>query len=224
MDRRSLIGGIAISILAAPMARAAARPLDKADKLYPFIKMYLGLPPQQRSRFVLSYYVMRDRKPAPDVKAFLVGPGGRRPIVIAGDGHIQTVPSLADLDAGVQVEIDAPPSDKVAATPEILATMPAAARLDTHQLVLAMEQANAAIAAHAGILSFAVPKLTCAYLIGAHSGQADLANGHSLALPLRTGPYFSGTPYFDSTANADARTVVLDKAPSRIILGGKPRN
>jgi hypothetical protein len=102
--------------------------------------------------------------------------------------------------------------------------MPAAARLDTHQLVLAMEQANAAIAARAGIMSFAVPKLTCAYMLGAHSGQAELANGRNIALPLRTGPYFTGTPYFDSTAITDARTVVLDKAPSRIILGGKPRN
>lgn len=223
MDRRRLIGGIAISILAAPMARAA-QPPAKADKLYPFLKAYLETPPQQRNRFLLAYYSMRDRKPAPDVKAFLVGPGGRRPIAIAGDGHIQTLPSLADLNAGIQVEIEAAPSDKVGSAVEVLATMPTAAQLDTHQLILAMEQANAAIAAHAGIMSFAVPKLTCAYLFGAHSGQAQLANGHAIALPLRTGPYFSGTPYFDSVLMPDARGLVLDKAPSRIILGAKPKN
>jgi hypothetical protein len=43
-------------------------------------------------------------------------------------------------------------------------------------------------------------------------------------LPLRTGPYFTGTPYFDSAAMPDARTLVLDKAPLRILLGAKPRN
>ncbi|HEX4198532.1 MAG TPA: hypothetical protein VHZ26_13930 [Caulobacteraceae bacterium] len=223
MDRRRLIGGIALSILAAPAANAA-QPLTKADALYPFLKMYLQTPPEQRNRFLLAYYVMRDRKPAPDVKAFLVGPGGRRPIAIAGDARILTLPSLADLNAGVQVEIDAAPGDKIAGGPEVLATMPMAARLDTHQLALAMEQANAAIAAHAGILSFAAPKLTCAYLFGAHSGQAVAANGHGVELPVRNGPFFPSTPYFDSAAMPDARTVVLDKPPSRIVLGGKPRN
>jgi hypothetical protein len=222
LDRRSLIGGIAVSILAAPMARAAAQPPAKADTLYPFLKMYLQTAPDQRNRFLLAYFTTRDHKPAPDVKAFLVGPGGRRPIAIGGDARVLTLPTLADLNAGVQVEIDA--TGKIAAQVEILATMPLAARLDTHQLVLAMEQANAAIAAHAGIMSFAAPKLTCAYMFGAHSGQAVAANGHGVALPVRTGPNFPSTPYFDSAAMTDARTVVLDRAPSRIVLGGKPRN
>lgn len=224
MDRRSLIGGIAISLLASTVARAAGQ-TAKADSLYPYLKMYLEAAPGQRDHFVLAYYVMRDRKPAPDVKAFLVGANGaRRPIAIAGDGRIQTLPSLAELNANIQVEVDAPPSDKIGAMPQILATVPTAQRLDTHALVLAMQQANAAIAAHAGVLAFAAPKLTCAYMIGSHSGQAVLANGKSVALPLRTGQMFTGVPYFDSAAMPDARTVVLDKAPLRVVLGGKPRN
>jgi len=89
---------------------------------------------------------------------------------------------------------------------------------------LSMQQANAAIAAHAGVLAFAAPKLTCAYMVGAHSGQAVLANGKSVGLPLRTGQYFAGVPYFDSAAMPDARAVVLDRAPMRVLLGGKPRN
>jgi hypothetical protein len=225
LDRRSLIGGITASMLAATAARAAGRPPAKADTLYPYLKMYLEAPPEQRTHFVLAYYVMRDRKPAPDVKAFLVGADGRRrPITISGDGRIETLPSLADLHANIQVEVDAPTSDKVGTTLEILATAPPAARMDTHTLALAMLQANAAIAAHAGVLAFAAPKLTCAYMIGTHSGQAVLANGRSVALPLRTGAYFAGTPYFDSVAMPDARTVVLDKVPLRVLLGGHPRN
>lgn len=225
MDRRSLIGGIAISILAAPMARAAARPPAKADTLYPYLKMYLEAPPGQRDRFVLAYYVMRDRKPAPDVKAFLVGANGaRRPIAITGDGRIQTLPSLGELNSNIQVVVDAAPSDKITPNLEILATVAPAQRLDTHALEMAMQQANAAIAAHAGVLAFAAPKLTCAYMVGAHSGQAVLANGKSVALPLRTGQYFAGVPYFDSAAMPDARAVVLDRAPLRVLLGGKPRN
>ena len=211
--------------MAAPMARAAARPSAKADTLYPYLKMYLEAPPGQRDRFVLAYYVMRDRKPAPDVKAALIGANGaRRPIAIAGDGRIQTLPSLAELHANIQVELDMPPSDKVGTNLEILATVPPAPRMDTRALELSMQQANAAIAAHAGVLAFAAPKLTCAYMVGAHSGQAVLANGRSTALPLRTGQYFAGVPYFDSAAMPDARAVVLDRAPLRVLLGGKPRN
>jgi hypothetical protein len=225
LDRRSLIGGIVVSMLASTAARAAARPPAKADTLYPYLKMYLEAPPEQRTHFVLAYYVVRDRKPAPDVKAFLVGADGRRrPITIGGDGRVETLPSLADLHANIQVEVDAPPSDKVGTSLEILVTAPPAARMDTHPLALAMQQANAAIAAHAGVLAFAAPKLTCAYMIGAHSGQAVLANGRTVALPLRTGPYFAGAPYFDSVAMPDARAVVLDKAPLRVLLGGRPRN
>jgi hypothetical protein len=225
VDRRSLIGGLAVSILAAPMARAAARPPAKADSLYPYLKMYLEAPPAQRDRFVLAYYVLRDRKPAPDVKAFLVGANGaRRPIAIAGDGRIQTLPSLGELNSNIQVVVDAVPADKIMPNLEILATIPSATRMDTHALALSMQQANAAIAAHAGVLAFAAPKLTCAYMVGAHSGQAVLANGTSVGLPLRTGQYFAGVPYYDSAAMPDARAVVLDRAPLRVLLGGKPRN
>jgi hypothetical protein len=221
VNRRHLIGGVAVSILTAGVARAAGT-TAKADALYPYLKMYLEAPPEQRTHFVLAYYAMRGHKPAPDVKAFLVGANGaRRPIGIAGDGRIQTLPSLADLHANIQVEIDT--SDKITPSLEILATAAPAARMDTHALVQAMDQANAAIAAHAGVLAFAAPKLTCAYMLGAHSGQAVLANGKSVPLPLRTGQMFVGVPYFDSLAMPDARAVVLDRAPTRVLLGGKPR-
>jgi hypothetical protein len=225
LDRRSLIGGIAVSILAAPLARAASRPPAKVDTLYPYLKIFLEASPEQRSRFTLAYYVMRERRPAPDVKAFLLGADGhRRPITLGADGRIEVLPTLAELHAGIQVEVDAPASDKIGVNLEILANVAPAARTDTRPLVQAMQQANAAIAAHAGVLSFAAPKLTCAYMIGAHSGQAVLANGRTVALPLRTGQYFAGTPYFDSVAAPDARAVVLDKAPLRVLLGGHPRN
>jgi len=166
---------------------------------------------------------MRGHKPAPDAKAFLVGANGaRRPIAIGGDGRVQTLPSLAELHSNIQVEFDSAPGDKITPSLEILATAAPAARMDAHALVLAMDQANAAIAAHAGVLAFAAPKLTCAYMLGAHSGQAVLANGKSLPLPLRTGQMFVGVPYFDSLAMPDARAVVLDRAPMRVVLAGKP--
>jgi len=223
VNRRSLIGGVAVSILAAGLAQATPTTV-KADGLYPYLKMYLETAPAQRDRFLLAYYAMRGHKPAPDVKAFLVGANGaRRPIAIAGDGRVQTLPSLAELNGNIQVEFDAAPGDKISPNLEMLVTAPPAARMDTHALLLAMAQANAAIAAHAGVLAFAAPKLTCAYMLGAHSGQAMLANGKSVPLPTRTGQMLVGVPYFDSQALPDARTIVLDRAPMRVILGGKPR-
>jgi hypothetical protein len=113
VNRRSLIGGVAVSILAAGVAQATPTTV-KADGLYPYLKMYLETAPAQRDRFLLAYYAMRGHKPAPDVKAFLVGANGaRRPIAIAGDGRVQTLPSLAELNGNIQVEFDAAPGDKI---------------------------------------------------------------------------------------------------------------
>jgi len=217
-----MLGGIAVSLLTAPMAHAAAT-TAKADALYPYLKMYLEAPPEQRTHFVLAYYAMRGHKPAPDVKAFLLGANGaRRPIAIAGDGRVQTLPSLAELHANIQVEFDAAPNDKITPNLEILATMAPAQRLDTHALEQAMQQANAAIAAHAGVLAFAAPKLTCAYMIGAHSGQAVLANGRSV-VNVRVRAIAEGGEANRAVIELLAKALGVPKGKIRVLSGATSR-
>ena len=74
-----------------------------------------------------------------------------------------------------------------------------------------------------GVLAFAAPKLTCAYMIGAHSGQAVLANGKSRRPAATTGPMFVGVPYL---TRRHARRPHGGAGQGSIagVLGGKPRN
>lgn len=226
MHRRDLLSGLAaIGALAAPgWARAAARPPVKLSSFFPYLDLYLNLPPAQRSHFSLAYYAFRDQRPAADLKAVLIGPNGaRRPIAIQPDGRVGLMPTLAELHGPEQVEVDSPGAEKIGVRLEIQARVAPGPNLDVRDLELALAQANAAIASKAGLLRFAVPKLTCAYLIDAGSGRAVLDDGRAVPLPVVTTRPFAGTPYFDATAAPEARTIALARPPSRAVLGGRPR-
>jgi hypothetical protein len=225
MNRRNLISGMtALGVLAAPGLALAAGETVKLSKFFAYLDLYLALPPSQRNRFALAYYAYRNMHPAPDLKAVVIQPNGARsPVQMDRSGRIIQLPSLAELHGPDMVEIDANPGDKVGLRLETEARIAPSQTVDAHELVLALDQAQAAISKQAGLLSFTLPKLTCAYFSDAGSGHAILANGRAVPLPVATGRFFAGTPYFDSMATPDARTVSLAKAPSRILLGGQPR-
>ena len=224
MNRRNLIQGLtAVGVLAAP-GLALANETGKLSKFFAYLDLYLELPPSQRNRFALSYYAYRNMHPAPDLKAFVIQPNGARtPLAMDRAGRILDLPSLADLQGPATVEVESNPGDKVGLRLEVEARMPMSSNFDAHGLELALGQAQAAISKQAGLLSFAVPKITCAYFNDAGSGHAVLANGRSVALPVANGRFLAGMSYFDSVAMPDARTLSLARTPSRILLGGQPR-
>jgi hypothetical protein len=212
------------ALAASSVARADTRPRVKLAKFFPYLDLYLALPPAQRSLFALAYFVYRDRRPAPDVKAYVIEPNGqRRPIGLDRSGRIVALPSLGELHGPGEVEIDAPASEKIGVGLQIEARFAPATSLDVHQLQVALAQANTAIAKNAGLLSFAVPKLTCVYLLDAGSGRAVLADGRTVGLPVDTGRPYPGAPYLDTAAVSNARTITLARLPSHIMLAGGPR-
>jgi hypothetical protein len=205
-------------------AARADEKLVKLSQFYPYLDRYLMLPAGQRSHFAIVYYVFRDRHPAPDVKAYIVAPSGsRRPIPIDGAGRVMFMPSLAELQGPEQGAIDAPAGQKVGLGLELEARVAMGPSIDVHELLVALGQAQNAINANAGVLSFAVPKIVRAYFANAGPGRAVFADGHAAPLPIESKSFFAGQSYFDAETMSAARTVMLGRAPTRIVLGGKPR-
>jgi hypothetical protein len=220
MRRRDLIALLAAGAAAPGVAFADDNhlPLDKA---FPLLSAYLILPPAERSRFYLVYRATRDKRPTGDAHAVMVAANGAcTPLAMDRIGQVLSLPSLAALKSAATLEI-AGAAFKLA--PEVRPTIPPSARLDAGQLALALAQLNAAVVKLAGALAVMAPKMTCAYFPDAGSGQALMANGRSTPLPIFPVPILGPVPYFETTTQVGAKTVVLARAPSRILLGPHPK-
>jgi hypothetical protein len=219
MRRRSLLLALAAAAAAPTAALADAQriPLVKAFNL---LDVYLGLPPAERTRFYLAYRALKDKRPDPAARATIVAASGARtPVALDGGGLVLRLPTLAELKSAAMLEFD-DPALKLGL--ELRPTIAPSTRVDVAALVLAMAQVNAAVAKIAGPLAMVAPKLTCAYFPDSGGGSALLADGRTTPLPVTPAPLIGPVPYFDS-AVAGARTVLLARAPSRILLGAHPK-
>jgi hypothetical protein len=220
MRRRDLLALMAAGTAAPGVAFADDDhlPLDKA---FPLLSAFLTLPPGERSRFYLAYRAMRDKHPTGDAHAVIVAANGARtPLPLDRVGQVLSLPSLAALKSAATLEIAGAAFKLV---PEVRSTIAPSVRLDAGQLALALAQLNAAVAKLAGALAVMAPKMTCAFFPDAGSGQALMANGRPTPLPIFPAPIFGPVPYFETTTLLGAKTLVLARAPSRILLGPHPK-
>lgn len=219
-SRRAAVLGLA-SLLPASIAgaaRAETKTIPVA-KVFPYLDMYLELPAAQRSHFAMAYSLRRDGKPATGVKLTLLGQGGARtPLTVGADGRVQRLPTLADYRSKAMVELVKPDGSKVALTLEMVARVAPATTLAAADLTRAINQCDAAIKAKAGLLGFAAPKIRRVILVGAGSGTAVSAQGAATPLPM-----MEGSPAFDPGQMASAISVKLARAPSAILLSGRPK-
>ena len=221
MRRRHLLALIATALAAPPLALAADVRTVPIDKAFPFLAAYLGLPAAQRSRFYLAYRAMRDKHPALDARATIIAVNGARtPMLFDRVGAVARLPSLAELKSAANVEIDSAPFQLGV---ELRCATAPSTRIDVAELSAALVQVNLAVSRVAGAFSLIVPKLTAAYFPDAVGAQALMSDGRSIALPVFAAPIFGQVPYIEPAMLAGAKTVVLAKAPSRIVLGGHPK-
>jgi hypothetical protein len=226
LERRALLAGLAAAgaTAALPSSVSATPQSVPLGKAFEFLDSYYGISPAKRDRFHLAYYAVRNRKFAPDLKATIVAAdGGRTPLALARDAHVDQLPTLAGLKSSATLQFDAAPSDKVGLALALEPTMPIAARLDARGLAAAIVQAEAGVTSLAGLLSFAAPKITVAMFPGAGSGQVELDNGYAAPLPVTENPFWGQVPYYDPAQLAGARIIVLARAPSRILLDQHPK-
>ena len=215
-----MAGLLASAAATAPgLALASVKSL-KLSKAFPFLDIYLGLAPAQHSRFNMVYYAYRDGHPAADTRMTIIQPNGSRvPVPVGPDGRVLRLPTLAELKSDAKLEIEAPAGSKFGMSPELHPNMEPSPHPDPAALIASLAQVNAVVASMTGLFSFAAPKMAVAYFYGAASGQAELANGHSVPLPISKAKFLPATPFFEPAGLVGARGLALAKAPSRILLG-----
>ena len=216
--RRTVLGALALlptlSIATAAFAEAKA---VKLAKLYPYLDLYLGLPPAQRSRFVMAYYLKQDgARPTGVTLAVLGSSGARTPVGIGGDGRILFTPSLSQLKSEAQIELSAPKGAKISLNMELQATTPPRQSMETIELVAAIQQCDAAIRSKAGVLGFAAPKVKRVVFRGAGSGQALNASGVGRPLPMQM-----GHPAFDPEQMPGVTALKFARSPAALLLADR---
>lgn len=215
MDRRAVMLGLALA--AAPaLAQAKDKAPVKLSKAFAYLDKYLDIPPAQRNRFVMAYYLRLDGKPAPGLQAFIVEADGRRSqIPIDATGRVTRLPTLAQL-ATASFQAQVPAEAKVGMNLQLEPSLPPASEFNVRDLEQAIAQANAGMAKAAGLIAVALPKLTGIGFVGAGSGRARLGDGREVALPLD-----AGDPFYSARLVQGAVAVLLTHAPARLTFKNK---
>ncbi len=211
MDRRGLILGLAVVGLTPGAALAADKPPVKLAKIFPFLDKYLALPANQRDRFRLAYAFRINGQTAGALKAEIIQADGRRaPFPIGPDGRPARLPTAAELQ-GASLALEVPAEAKMGVKLDLEPSLSPAREMNPHDLTVAIAQANSGMAQAAGLMSFAVPKLTAVGFPGAGSGEAVLADGRKLALPAG-----EGAPYYAPARLAGAQRLILARTPTTL--------
>lgn len=210
-SRRSLLAAL-IALGAAAPALAEDGKTVELKRVFPFLQAYLKIPPADRSRFTLSYYLRQDGKPFAG-QVWIIDDGQRTPVPIAPDGRIERLPTLAQLDGG-RIHFDAPEKSKMGVSLEVQPLAPPAVEMSARELAAAVAQAAAGARKVAGVMSFAVPKLDQVSFPGAPSGEVIFADGRRAPLPM-----LKGAPVFEPAKTPGAATLRFPKAPMRVLIG-----
>lgn len=202
---------LAATGLAAGPAAAAGKAVD-AKKVFPYLDAYLKLPPAERSRFRLTYVFTRDGKPL-TAPVWLVEGAAKTAIPLRADGAAARLPTLSQL-GGAKVQIDVEEGVKLGVHMIMEPVMPPAADLDARELAAAYAQCTTGIKKSLGILAMAMPKLSGVVFSGVASGEAELADGRRVALPV-----VKGMVTFMPSALPTAKVLHFPRAPSRVEIG-----
>lgn len=209
MSRRGLLVGAAAFAVAGP---AAAETVAIA-KAFPFLEAYLKLPPQERNRFTLAYYLTRDGKPAEDLKVWIADGATKTPVPVGPKGKLERLPTLAQLQSkSVKTVFDAPETAKLGINLAVEPTARPAPEMDAAELALAVAQAAKGAKKAAGLVGFAVPKLQ-KVRIRAASGQVVFADGRTQALPIE-----AGSVVFEPAKLKGAVKLRFPAAPERMLI------
>jgi hypothetical protein len=220
MRRRDLLG-LAAAALAAPAPARADDQKMPISKAFPMLEQYLGVPAGERSRFYLVYRATRDKRPTGDARAAIVGAGGAA-VSLGFDraGVVTHLPTLAELKGPAQFVVEGAPF-KLGV--ELRCAVAPSTHIDASELAAALAQVNAAVAKITGALAMMVPKVTTAFFPDSGGGHALFADGHQAPLPMYASPLIGPAPFFEPAKTAGAKSILLARAPSRILLGAHPK-
>jgi hypothetical protein len=204
---RSFAAVLLVLAIAGPAAAAGKQ--VEAAKVFPRLDAYLKLPPAERSRFTIAYYLHVGPQPL-TAPMFLVEGERRTPVPLRADGKVMRLPTLAQLDkATVEVGVDA--ATRISNTIGLEPLVAPAADLDARELAAAVAQAGPGMKKIAGVFAMALPTPKAVMFVGAPSGEAELADGRRVPLPL-----VKGVPAYDPAVLPNARRIRLAKVPTKL--------
>lgn len=187
LKRRGALAGLMLLALA-PLAQADAGKTAPATKVFPFLEAMLKVPPAERARIKVTYALRREGKPAAGVKATLIEASGARTLLPIDDkGRFERLPTLAQLQAKAQLNLDVPADAKFGTAMLLDPVLKPAAEYDARELVATVEESNSAIRKAAGAMALMAPQMSGLAFVKAESGVAVFPNGSSKPLPVNAG-------------------------------------
>jgi len=202
---------LALALAVASPALAADKVVE-AKKLFVYLEPYLKLPPAERSRFTMAYYLHSGPRPL-TVPVVLVDGERRTPVPLGPTGRVERLPTLAQLADG-KLDFAMDSAVKFNATLGLEPLMAPAADMDARELAAAIAQAAVGERKIGGIMAAALPRLKDVGFVGAPSGEVEFADGRRAPLPL-----VKGVPTYNPEAMPNARRIHLPKVPEKLDIG-----
>ena len=216
LQRRTALAGLMVLALA-PLAPVSSAWADTgktvpATKVFPFLEAMLKVPPAERARIKVTYALRRDGKPAGGVRATLIeASGARTPLPVDDQGRFERLPTLAQLQAKAQLNLDVPADAKFGTAMLLDPVLRPAAEYDARELVATVEESNGAIRKAAGAMALMAPQMEGLSFLKAESGVAVFPNGSTKTLPAK-----AGTVVFEPDQFKGASRIRLAKVPSAV--------
>jgi hypothetical protein len=214
--RRALLAA-PLALLAAPLLPGAAFAAEKMapiGKIFPYLDAFLKMPAGERTHVRVDYYVLRDGKPPVGLQAWFVAPNGQRsPANLTADGRFLRIPTLAELQGGLQVAFNADAGAKMGIRLELGPAAHPAQEMEAHELAVSIDEVNRVIGKAAGPMSLVAPKMAQVVCVGAPNGLAVFPDGHTQPLGV-----FKGQAAYNPLSVRGATKVRLIKPPSRLVF------
>jgi hypothetical protein len=214
--RRTLLAA-PLAFLAAPLLAGRAFAAEKTapiGKIFPYLDAFLKVPQGERSHVRVDYYVLRDGKPPVGLQAWFVAPNGQRsPANMTGDGRFLRIPTLAELQSGLQVAFNVDAGVKMGIRLELGPAVHPAQEMEARELAVSIDEVNKVISKAAGPMSLVAPKMAQVICVGAPNGVAVFPDGHTQPLAV-----FRGQAAYNPFAVRGAARVRLIKPPSRLVF------
>lgn len=214
LSRRALFA--APMLLVASPVFAATREMD-VSQVFVFLDNFLRLPAADRARLKVSYYLtQKGGAPARGVTAVVVDKDGTRtPIPISADGRFEKLPTLKQLLDKSKIIFEGPQKAGYSVRIGLVWAEKPGAQMDAAKVAACLATTNAIVKKAAGAFGVAAPKMIQVAFPGAAAGSAVLANGQTVTLPM-----FKGSPAFNPTVLAGAKTLKFDRSPARMEFAG----
>ncbi|ESQ76867.1 hypothetical protein [Asticcacaulis sp. AC402] len=193
-----------------------------AEKLFPFLETYYGIPANQRDQFSIAYFYQFDSLDKKRVSLVLKGPSGDKPLSIAASGRVSPLPTAADLKAKREIAFTAPKDGKMGIDIQLIPNLAPDVSMDAVPLAMAVKQARDGAKKAAGLFSLAVPDYKAVCFEGAKSGTLATKSGKILTLKLQTSGKAPAPCFFPADA-ADATRITLDRTPTAMFIVPKQK-